>query len=147
VYYWRIRFWDAGTGKPGDWSATQQFTSVQLFYLKFQKQPTSSLTCMTLTNQPIVRLEDADGNLRTSDSTTQVTLSILANPGATSLVGTSTITASSGVATFTGLQIPVPGESYTQQATATGYVSATTNPFTVDRCTLARAQPFYEGSP
>jgi hypothetical protein len=26
AYYWRIRFWDSGTGLTGDWSATQQFT-------------------------------------------------------------------------------------------------------------------------
>jgi hypothetical protein len=51
--------------------------------------------------QPLIYVEDQFGNLDTNDNTTQVTATL--NSGAGPLLGTTTVTVSGGVATFTGL--------------------------------------------
>ncbi len=51
--------------------------------------------------QPVLYLEDANGNLETNDNTTQVTASL--GGGAGPLLGTTTVTVHGGIATFAGL--------------------------------------------
>src|SRR5579875_1347116 len=78
-----------------------------------------------------VSVEDANGNVVSTDSSTSVTLS----PG----TGSPTIgggclaaaTTSDGVATFTGCTFGPVGTGYTITASATGLTSATSNPFNV----------------
>src|SRR6185436_10517887 len=70
--------------------------------LTIQHQPASSATAGALfAPQPVVRIEDQFGNLRSSDNTTVVTVSRLA--GSVILQGTTNLTAVNGVVTFTNL--------------------------------------------
>jgi streptogramin lyase len=60
-----------------------------------------------------------------------VTIGLAKNPGGSTLGGTLTVKAVSGVATFTGLTLNQAGENYTLTATSSGLTSVTTTPFRV----------------
>lgn len=69
-------------------------------------QPSATATAgIKFTQQPVVRVEDAFGNLRKTDSTTVVTADI--NQGSADLTGTLNTIAKNGVATFTNLAYPI----------------------------------------
>jgi hypothetical protein len=80
-----------------------------------------------------VSVEDANGNVVTTDNSTMVTLAIGTNPatGVLTCVSGLTVTAVSGVATFTGCAITNAGTGYTLTATATSLTTAVSVPFTV----------------
>jgi hypothetical protein len=78
----------------------------------------------------IAVIEDAYGNVVTSDNGT-VTVTLATNPTGAKLRGTTRVTASHGVVTFTGLSINQVGSGYTLQVSSNGLASATTNPFNV----------------
>ena len=80
-----------------------------------------------------VSVEDANGNVVTTDNSTVVTLAIGTNPGSGVLTCTSTlsVTAVNGVATFTGCAISAAGTGYTLSATAAPLSAAVSGPFTV----------------
>lgn len=79
--------------------------------LVLTRQSVGTAAGAAFTTQPQVTLQDANGNTVTTDSSTIVTASI--SSGGT-LVGTTTATASSGVATFTNLGISgTAGSAYT----------------------------------
>src|SRR5690606_16337472 len=59
--------------------------------------------------QPVVEVVDAGGNLVASDNTTTVTAVIASGPSGALLLGTDVQTASSGIASFTGLGIDTQG--------------------------------------
>ena len=67
-------------------------------------QPVGGASGAVLSTQPVVAIRDAQGNTVTGDSSTQVTVSILSGAGGT-LGVTTTVTASSGVATFTNVTL------------------------------------------
>jgi hypothetical protein len=70
--------------------------------LVIQTQPSATATAgKPFTNQPVLYLEDANGNLETGDNTTQVTVSLASGAGA--IQGTTTVTVKGGIATFTDL--------------------------------------------
>ncbi|MDQ1703278.1 MAG: trimeric autotransporter adhesin, partial [Frankiaceae bacterium] len=71
--------------------------------------------------QPVVKVEDAGGNVITTDNTTAVTLTIGTNPAGGTLSGCTTnpITVASGVATFAGCKINTAGTGYTLTTTNT----------------------------
>ena len=77
-----------------------------------------------------IAVENAGGQV---DSTYNglVTLLLATNPGGSTLGGTLTVNASSGLATFTGLTLNKAVAGYTIAATATGRTSATSSPVTV----------------
>src|SRR5258705_11193273 len=76
-------------------------------------QPSATATAgVAFSQQPVVRVEDALGNLETADNTTVVTASIASGGG--TLQGTVTATAVGGVATFTNLRRDVAGEATDQ---------------------------------
>ena len=88
----------------------------------FTTQPVGGVTeGTTLPTQPAVSVEDANGNVVTSDSSS-VTLSINSGPASGTLTCSSTLTvaASSGVATFAGCKITgnAAAGSYTLNAAA-----------------------------
>src|SRR5262249_55662936 len=56
-----------------------------------------------------------------------VTLSLGSNPGDASLGGTTTLSATNGLVTFTGLSIDLPANGYTIVASASGVSNATTS--------------------
>jgi methenyltetrahydromethanopterin cyclohydrolase len=100
-------------------------------YLVFSSQPAGGAAG---SNQlPEVESRDVYGNLRTNDSTTEITLSIFTNPGGSTLSGTANLTLSSGVATWTST------EALYLNRTGTGYVlrasdgtrTVNSNPFNI----------------
>jgi len=75
---------------------------------------------VAFTTQPQITIQDASGNTVLSSAVVTATIS------ADSLIGTDTATASSGVATFTGLGIDgTPGTAYTITYTVSGLTVAT----------------------
>ncbi len=98
--------------------------------MAFTVQPTSAASTASLGTMTVA-LEDANGNLISSDSTTVVTLAIGANPNSGTLSGTTTVTATNGLASFSGLSIDKSGVGYTLSATASGYANSTSSPFNI----------------
>ena len=79
-----------------------------------------------------VAVEDANGNVETSDNATQVSLAIGTNPASGTLSGGSAVTVASGVATFSGLSIDKAGTGYTLTASSTpSYTGATSAAFNI----------------
>ena len=85
--------------------------------------------------QPVILVEDRYGNLVTSDNTTQVTASL--RIGKDPLLGTTTVTASDGIATFTDLGDGKAGRIILK-FTSRGLAKAQANRVTVKRAPLAR---------
>jgi hypothetical protein len=77
-----------------------------------------------------VLAEDSLFNVATGFSG-QVTVSLLNNPGGSTLGGSTTATAQSGTITFSGLTLNKVGTGYSLQASANGLPVATTNSLTV----------------
>src|SRR5213076_40515 len=70
--------------------------------LTIQTQPSSTATAgVPFAAQPVIRIEDQFGNLRSSDSSTVVTATRTLGSG--TLQGATNLTAASGVVTFTNL--------------------------------------------
>ena len=92
-------------------------------------QPPSSVTAGSgfgLT----VQAEDSSGNLITSFNGT-VTVALASNPGGATLGGTLTVTASGGVATFSGLTLTKAASGYTLEVTSSGLGQGITSAMTV----------------
>jgi hypothetical protein len=77
-------------------------------------------------------IEDQFGNVVTT-ATNTVSVSFANNPTGATLGGTLTLTASQGVATFSGLTINKVGSGYTLNVSSTGLSSAVTNPINVTK--------------
>ena len=75
-------------------------------------------------------IEDVNGNTVTS-STSAVTIALSANPGDTTLNGTTTVNAVNGVATFPGLNIAAIANGYTLIATSGTLTPATSAAFNI----------------
>src|SRR5207249_5487747 len=70
--------------------------------LTIQRQPSATATAGTaFAQQPIIRIEDQFGNLRSSDSGTMVTAT--RNAGSGTLQGTTNLSAINGIINFTNL--------------------------------------------
>jgi hypothetical protein len=104
----------------------------------FTTQPSASTVAgVAFATQPVVKIEDASGNVVTSgaDSTATVTLTLTTGTG--TLAGTTSVAAVAGVANFSGegLNINLVGNNKVLTATATvtaGTETATTSPaFTI----------------
>jgi Big-like domain-containing protein len=67
-------------------------------------QPVGGVSGAALATQPVVAIQDAQGNTVATDGTTQVTVAILSGAGGT-LGGTTTVTAVNGLATFTNVTL------------------------------------------
>jgi hypothetical protein len=78
----------------------------------------------------VVKAEDDAGDVATSFSGS-ITVTLVNNPGGSTLGGTVTLPAVNGVATFSGLTLDQPDSGYTLQATGGSLVPATTAPFRV----------------
>ena len=112
-------------------SSTFTITAGVAAALVIQTQPgNASAIGSALATQPVVRVVDSAGNVRTSDSTTEVTASIATGSSFGSL-SSNTATASSGVATFSGLRVNGAGGSFTATFSSPGLTSATSSSFTV----------------
>jgi hypothetical protein len=90
-------------------------------------QPAGAVSGAAFTTQPVVEIRDP-GNLLVANSTVAVTAAVATGTG--TLVGTTTVNAVNGVATFTNLQINGSG-AHTLSFTATGLTAATSSTVTV----------------
>src|SRR6185295_16654438 len=118
---------------PGLTSATSiafNITAGAADHLAFGSQPTGGVAGAGLAPAVQVVVQDAFGNTVTSSSAS-VTLAIGNNPGGGTLSGTTTVAATSGVATFSNLSINKAGIGYTLVASSPGLISATSNPFDI----------------
>jgi len=104
-------------------SSTQQ--------LSFSTQPANASPGASINPAVVVSITDGSGTLLTGTSDT-VTLSLAANGNSATLGGTVSAAAVNGQATFSNVNVAVPGTGYQLQATATGATSATSNAFAVN---------------
>src|SRR5205814_6340738 len=86
-------------------------------------QPQTTQAGQTMPAVRVAALDDA-GNIVTR-YTGLITVALGANPGGGTLAGTTSVTAVSGVATFSTLSINNAGNGYTLTASATGLTGAT----------------------
>ncbi|MGA3067140.1 MAG: Ser-Thr-rich GPI-anchored membrane family protein, partial [Tepidisphaeraceae bacterium] len=93
----------------------------------FVQQPTNVAALDTIDPSVTVAVEDQYNNIVTTDSSS-VTLATDTGPGA--LQGTTTVSASSGIATFNDISLDITG-SYTLAATDGSLTPAVSNSFTV----------------
>ncbi|MDR3606704.1 MAG: Ig-like domain-containing protein [Oligoflexia bacterium] len=98
--------------------------------LAFTTQPGGGTGGLSWNTQPVIAVQDAGGNTVTGSSAS-IALAIGTNPSSGALSGTGTLSASSGVATFSGLSINTAGTGYTLIATSSGLTSATSSAFNV----------------
>jgi len=100
----------------------------------FSVQPGGASVGTSLNPQPIVSIVDAAGNLVTT-SALPVDLAITGGtgvPGATlSCAGGTTLSASAGIASFTGCTVDKTGSNYTLTASSTGLTSAVSATFAI----------------
>lgn len=101
--------------------------------LVWSTQPGGGITGGTLSQQPVLMLKDKYSKTKTDDSEDQVTVSIASGSG--TLNGTTTVTLSSGVATFSDLGITGPG-TYTLTANCGGITNISAS-FTITNSAAA----------
>ena len=105
--------------------------------LAFGQQPGTTLAGATISPAITVNVENSTGGIDTTNSG-YVTLAIGTNPSGGKLLGTATVKAVNGVATFSGLWIDAAGTGYTLVATLGSLTSATSSAFNI---TANSAQP------
>ena len=100
--------------------------------LALTAQPSNSSAGSPLATQPVVRVTDLEGNLVTSTSPS-VTISITSGSGTSgaTLLGTTTVNAVDGVATFSDLQINSAGSNYTLTVSSSGLTSLVSSAFDI----------------
>jgi subtilase family serine protease len=117
-------------------SAAVLVTPAAADHLAFGQQPSNAAPGAVISPAVTVKVLDAYNNLLTSDSTDRVTLVIGTNPSGGVLSGTTTIAASSGVATFSNLSISAAGNGYTLVASSGSMSGATSAGFNVTTSTV-----------
>ena len=120
----------SSSGLTGATSSAFNITAGAVTKLVFGTQPSNTAAGSSITPAVTMQVQDAGGNLVTT-STASITVAIGTNPGSGTLSGTTTITASGGVATFSNLSINKTGNGYTLSATSTGLTSATSSAFNI----------------
>lgn len=98
--------------------------------LIFNVQPSSAWPGQSITPAVQVAIQDVFANLVLS-ATSPVAIAIGTNPSGGKLSGTTTATATSGVATFANLAIDRSGSGYTLAATATGLIGGASATFNI----------------
>ena len=112
-----------GASSPGSFSLTN--TGAGATQLVIFTQPSATVTAgSAFGTQPVVYVEDLSGNLETGDNNTQVTVSL--GTGTGPLQGTTTVTVSGGIATFTNLSDNT-AETITLQFTSNPSLTAATS--------------------
>jgi hypothetical protein len=92
-------------------------------------QPANTFVATPIKPAVVVQVEDAYGNLAGAGTT--VTLALSTNPIGAALGGITGLTASNGLATFSGVSISKPGQGYTLIVHAGSGTSAASAAFTV----------------
>ena len=116
----------------GHLGGLQRHRSGRAAKLAFVQGPSNTAAGATITPAVTVAVEDANGNVETSDNATTVSLAIGTNPAGGTLSGGSAVTVASGIATFSGLSIDTAGTGYTLTASSTpSYTAATSAAFNI----------------
>jgi uncharacterized delta-60 repeat protein len=97
--------------------------------LAFSTSPTGTTTGSDITPAVTVNVEDANGNLVTTDTST-VTIAIASGPAGAVLGGTTAVAAVGGVATFGNLTLSTPG-AYTLTASDSADAPVSSASFTI----------------
>ena len=95
--------------------------------LGFVQGPSNTAAGAAITPAVTVAVEDANGNVETTDNATTVSLAIGTNPAGGTLTGGSAVTVAKGIATFSGLSINTAGTGYTLTASSTPSRTAATS--------------------
>ncbi len=104
--------------------------------LVIHTQPSATATAgQVFPTQPVIYVEDQNGNLDTSDNTTQVTATLRVGTGP--LLGTTTVTVSEGIATFPNLSDD-KAETIILLFTAPALAKTQSNPTTVNPAAASR---------
>src|SRR6185295_4114551 len=98
--------------------------------LAFTVQPTNATAGVAIAPAVQVTVQDAFGNTVPSSSAS-ITVAIGANPGGGALSGTATVSAVSGVATFSNLSIDKSGTGYTLTAASGALTGASSSSFNI----------------
>jgi len=123
------------TGLAGTTSNAFNITAGAASKLAFNVQPSTAAAGQAISPAVTVQVQDANGNVVTTDaSNISITIS---SPGAFSGSSTATVSASSGVATFSNL-VPTVTGTFTLSASDGSLTSATSNSFTVNAGALAK---------
>jgi hypothetical protein len=119
-------------GLAGATSSTFNVTAAPAVKLGFSVQPSNAAPNAAISPAVKVAVRDSLGNVVTS-STASVTVALTGGTGTAGahLGGTTTISAASGVATFSTLTVDSVGTGYTLTASASGLASATSAAFAV----------------
>jgi len=118
------------SGLTPDTSVAFNITPGPATTLVFTQQPTQTAATAAINPSVKVTARDAQGNTATA-FTGVVSIAIATNPGGGTLSGTPSVSAVTGVATFSDLHIDKIGTNYTLGASATGLSGATSNPFNI----------------
>jgi autotransporter-associated beta strand protein len=119
-----------GLGSPVGNLLISQLVTGPASRLVIAQGPTGGLAGASLTPTITVDVDDASGNLVVTDDSS-VTLSIGNNPTGGNALGTRTVAAVNGVATFSGLSIDTAGNGYTLIASDGGLATATSAAFNI----------------
>jgi hypothetical protein len=103
--------------------------------LAFATQPSTVVPGQLISPAVTVLVEDANGNVVTSDNST-VTIALGNNPAGALLGGTSSVQAVNGRATFTGLNLSTFGSGFTLVASDGSLPAVTSQPFNVNPITI-----------
>ncbi len=114
----------------GDTSAAFDVTAAAAASVVFTTEPGNTAATATLAPSPVAEIRDAFGNL-VPTATSSVTIALGANPGSSTLAGTTTRNAAAGVVTFDDLSLDKVGLGYTLTASSTGLGSDTTATFDI----------------
>jgi outer membrane protein assembly factor BamB len=115
--------------------------------LAFVQGPSDTTAGAAVTPAVKVAVEDANGNVETSDNATQVSLAIATNPAGGTLSGGSAVTVASGIATFSGLSIDTAGSGYTLKASSNpSYNAATSAAFNITTGTPPAWTTYLQGN-
>ncbi|MBW4077142.1 MAG: hypothetical protein HIU84_01230 [Acidobacteria bacterium] len=96
--------------------------------LALTTQPGGATSGSVMTQQPVVAIEDASGNVVTTDNSTTVAVAFATGSG--TLAGNS-VKAVNGIVTFSALKLTATPGSYTLAFSASGLTSATSGSFTI----------------
>jgi hypothetical protein len=121
----------SSAGLTSDTTAVITLTPGNASSLQYVQQPSTVVAGQAIAPSPTVRIRDGAGNTVTS-ATNIVTLALVANPGASTLGGTTSAAAVAGVATFNTLTLNKTGVGYTLGATSSGLTGVTSSSFTVN---------------
>ena len=98
--------------------------------LAFVIQPSATAGSQPITPAVQVAVQDALGRTVTS-ATDTITIALGANPDSAALLGTLTVVAIQGIATFSDLRVDRPGSSYSLTGSAPGLAGASSRTFAV----------------